>query len=178
MLPPQKRARFAFTPIGDGKQIQLGDATLRALHTPGHTNESASYLVNQAVVFTGDTLFTSGVGRPDLHADAEEARGRARSLFASLERLRTLSPDVVVLPAHASEPIAFDGEPIAARMADVTVWLATWLTSEAAFVERVTSHLPPAPPNFGRIVDLNETGDFPDSDPTELEAGANRCAVS
>jgi glyoxylase-like metal-dependent hydrolase (beta-lactamase superfamily II)/rhodanese-related sulfurtransferase len=178
MLPPQKRARFAFTPIGDGQQIQLGDATLRALHTPGHTNESASYLVNQAVVFTGDTLFTSGVGRPDLHADAEEARGRARSLFASLERLRTLSPDVVVLPAHASEPIAFDGEPIAARMADVTVWLATWLTSEAAFVERVTSHLPPAPPNFGRIVDLNETGDFPDSDPTELEAGANRCAVS
>jgi hypothetical protein len=98
-------------------------------------------------------------------------------LFASLERLRTLSADVVLLPAHASEPIAFDGQPVAARTADVTRWLANWLTSESAFVERVTSHLPPAPPNFGRIVDLNERGDFPDGDPSELEAGANRCAV-
>jgi hypothetical protein len=62
-------------------------------------------------------------------------------------------------------------------MADVTQWLANWLTSESAFVERVTSNLPPAPPNFARIVEHNESGDFPKGDPTELEAGANRCAV-
>jgi glyoxylase-like metal-dependent hydrolase (beta-lactamase superfamily II) len=178
LLPPQDRARFGFTPISDGEQIRLGDATLRALHTPGHTNESTSYLVNQAAVLTGDTLFTNGVGRPDLHASADEARGRARSLFASLERLRTLSSDVVVLPAHTSEPMAFDRQPIAARMGGVTPWLARWLTSESAFVERVTSNLPPTPPHFVRIVDLNEAGDFPAGDPTELEAGANRCAVT
>ena len=52
-----------------------------------------------------------------------------------------------------------------------------WLATEAAFVERVTSSLPPTPPNFARIVDLNEADEFPTSDPTELEAGANRCAV-
>jgi glyoxylase-like metal-dependent hydrolase (beta-lactamase superfamily II) len=178
LLPAQNRARFAFTPISDGEQIRLGDATLRALHTPGHTNESTSYLVNQAAVFTGDTLFTKGVGRPDLHANPDEARGRARSLFASLERLRTLSSDVVVLPGHTSEPIAFDGRPLAAPMGDVTRWLASWLTSESAFVGRVTSNLPPTPSNFVRIVALNEAGDFPASDPTELEAGANRCAVT
>jgi glyoxylase-like metal-dependent hydrolase (beta-lactamase superfamily II) len=177
MLPPQDRARFAFTSIADCQHVRLGDATLRAVHTPGHTNESTSYALNNAAVFTGDTLFTNGVGRPDLHANADESGGRARSLFASLERLRALSPDVVVLPAHASEPIAFDGQPVAARMADVTQWLANWLTSESAFVERVTSNLPPAPPNFARIVEHNESGDFPKGDPTELEAGANRCAV-
>ena len=82
-----------------------------------------------------------------------------------------------MLPAHASEPIAFDGLPIAAPMEDINGWLAGWLTSESGFVDRVTSHLPPAPPNFVRIVALNEGGDFPTSDPTELEAGANRCAV-
>ena len=60
---------------------------------------------------------------------------------------------------------------------DVETWLSEWLASEAAFVERVTSNLPPTPPNFARIVDLNEAGEFPTSDPTELEAGANRCAV-
>jgi len=177
LLPPQDRAKFAFTPIPHGEQIRLGEATLRALHTPGHTNESTSYVLNEAAVFTGDTLFTNGVGRPDLHADPDAARARARFLFMSLNQLRHLSPQIVVLPAHASEPIAFDGQPVAARLGDVDTWLAGWLSSESAFVDRVTSRLPPTPPNFVRIVDLNEAGDFPTGDPTELEAGANRCAV-
>ena len=84
---------------------------------------------------------------------------------------------MLVLPAHASEPIAFDGRPIAASLAQVDGWLAEWLTSEPAFVARVTSKLPPTPPNFVRIVELNESGEVPDVDPTDLEAGANRCAV-
>jgi hypothetical protein len=40
-----------------------------------------------------------------------------------------------------------------------------------------TARLPPTPPNFVRIVDLNEAGEFPTGDPADLEAGANRCAV-
>jgi hypothetical protein len=51
------------------------------------------------------------------------------------------------------------------------------MVSESAFVERLTSNLPPTPPNFVRIVELNESGEFPTGDPTDLEAGANRCAV-
>jgi glyoxylase-like metal-dependent hydrolase (beta-lactamase superfamily II) len=177
LLPLQDRARFAFTPIRDGERIRVGNATLRALHTPGHTHESTSYVLNEAAVFTGDTLFTNGVGRPDLHADPEAARARAVSLFVSLNVLRQLSAAIMVLPAHASEPIAFDGHPVAARLCDVDAWLGAWLSSESAFVDRVTSHLPPTPPNFVRIVDLNEAGDLPTGDPTDLEAGANRCAV-
>ena len=148
--------KFPFTPIGDGEQIRVGDATLRALHTAGYTKESTSYVLNEAAAFTGDTLFTNSVGRTDLHADLDAACARARSLCASLQRLRTLPPGLVVLPAHTSEPIAFDGRPIAARMSDVDRWLAGWLTSESAFVERVTSNLPPTPPNFLRIVDREE----------------------
>jgi glyoxylase-like metal-dependent hydrolase (beta-lactamase superfamily II) len=177
LLPPQDRARFAFTPIPDGERIRVGNATLRAIHTPGHTPESTSYVLNEAAVFTGDALFTNGVGRPDLHADPDATRARAQSLFMSLERLRQLRPEIAVLPAHASEPIAFDGQPVAARLGDVDTWLGGWLSSESAFVDRVTSHLPPTPPNFVRIVDLNEAGDLPTGDPTDLEAGANRCAV-
>lgn len=177
LLPPQSRARFAFAAIGDGVRLRLGNATIRALHTPGHTDESTSYVLNEAAVFTGDTLFTNGVGRPDLHADHDAARARARSLFLSLEGLRQLPPDLAVLPAHASEPIAFDGQPLASRLGDVHTWLSGWLSSESAFVDRVTSQLPPTPPHFARIVDLNEAGDLPAGDPTDLEAGANRCAV-
>jgi glyoxylase-like metal-dependent hydrolase (beta-lactamase superfamily II) len=148
-----------------------------AVHTPGHTNESTSYLLNEAAIFTGDTLFTNSVGRPDLHADPEAARQRAHTLFASLSRLRALQGPVVVLPGHASEPIAFDGQAVVSPMNDVARWLSAWLASESAFVHRVTANLPPTPPNFSRIVELNEAGALPPGDPTDLEAGANRCAV-
>jgi glyoxylase-like metal-dependent hydrolase (beta-lactamase superfamily II) len=177
-LPSQNRARFAFTPIVDGESIRLGRATLRALATPGHTQESMSYVLNDLAVFTGDTLFTNGVGRPDLHADPDAARHRAGALFASLTRLRQQLPsNLLVLPAHTSEPIPFDGRAVVARLDDVARWLPGWMVSESAFVERLTSNLPPTPPNFVRIVELNEAGEFPTGDPTDLEAGANRCAV-
>ena len=177
LLPTQQRVRFAFTEMADRDRVPLGSASLTAMRTPGHTDESTSYVLNDAAVFTGDTLLTDGVGRPDLHADPEGARQRARALFASLTRLRALRSHTVVLPAHASEPIAFDGRAVAAQMGDLTTWLSGWLASEPAFVDRVTSKMLPTPPNFARIVELNEAGEFPTGDPTDLEAGANRCAV-
>jgi glyoxylase-like metal-dependent hydrolase (beta-lactamase superfamily II) len=177
VLPKQDRIRFEFAAAADGDRIRLGSASLTAMHTPGHTDESMCYILNEAAVFTGDTLFTNGVGRPDLHADPDAARQRARALFASLSRLRRLAPDIVVLPGHTSEPIAFDGRAVSARLDEVAIWLAGWLGSESEFVDRVTSRLPPTPPNFVRIVDLNEAGEFPSGDVTDLEAGANRCAV-
>lgn len=177
-LPEQERARFPFTSVGNGDRIGIGAATMVARRTPGHTDESTSYVLNGKAVFTGDTLFTMGVGRPDLHADAEGARRRAKALFRSLAWLRSLGPDTLVLPAHASEPIAFDGRAVAVRMGDVEAWLAEWLVSEEAFVNRVVSRLPPTPPNFTRIVELNERGGVPAGDPTDLEEGANRCAVA
>ncbi len=177
LLPLQQRARFSFTPVSEGDRIPIGSAIVTAIHTPGHTGESMSFVLNDAVVFTGDTLFTNGVGRPDLHASAEAGRERARALFHSLIRLRKLPSAMLVLPSHASEPIPFDGQPIAASLGDVATWLSGWLSSESGFVERVTSKIPPTPPNFVRIVELNESGDVPDIDPTDLEAGANRCAV-
>jgi glyoxylase-like metal-dependent hydrolase (beta-lactamase superfamily II)/rhodanese-related sulfurtransferase len=176
LLPPQDRVAFPFAPFAEGDRVVVGTAVITALHTPGHTNESTAFLLNESALFTGDTLFTNGVGRPDLHADPDAARRRATALFASLTRLRRLRPDIVVLPGHASEPIAFDHQPIAAPLREIDAWLSAWLTSESTFVERVTSQLPPTPPNFDRIVHLNEAGETP-ANPTELEAGANRCAV-
>jgi glyoxylase-like metal-dependent hydrolase (beta-lactamase superfamily II) len=177
VLPTQQRAQFAFTTIADGERLALGNSSIVAMHTPGHTEESTSHVLDGTAVFTGDTLFTDGVGRPDLHADAESARQRARTLFASLTRVRALQPHTIVLPAHTSDPAAFDGKAVSARLDEVERWLSGWLISESAFVERVTSKLPPTPANCSRIIDLNERGEFPTSDPTDLEAGANRCAV-
>jgi glyoxylase-like metal-dependent hydrolase (beta-lactamase superfamily II) len=176
LFPPQERVDFPFTPFPEGERVRIGTALMTALHTPGHTNESTAFLLNESALFTGDTLFTNGVGRPDLHADTNAARERAIALFASLTRLRRLGGDIVILPGHAGKPIAFDSQPIGASLREIDAWLSGWLTSESTFVQRVTSQLPPTPPNFARIVQLNEAGEVP-ADPTELEAGANRCAV-
>jgi hypothetical protein len=92
--------------------------------------------------------------------------------------LNALPADTLVLPAHTNRPAAFDGRAVMARMRDVGAWLAAWLTSEPSFVERVLRNLPATPPNFTRIVALNEAGELPAGDPADLEAGANRCAVS
>jgi glyoxylase-like metal-dependent hydrolase (beta-lactamase superfamily II)/rhodanese-related sulfurtransferase len=178
LIPDQDRVAFPFAKVADGRQITVGRSMLTALRLPGHTPESTSYLLDRAAVFTGDTLFTNGVGRPDLHGNAEDARQQARVLFDSLKALRALGPDVLVLPAHASEPVAFDGRPVASTIAGIDHWLGEWLSSESGFVERLVSRLPETPPNFTRIVELNERGELPEGDATDLEAGANRCAVS
>jgi glyoxylase-like metal-dependent hydrolase (beta-lactamase superfamily II) len=58
---------------------QVMQASLLAIRTLGHTDESTSYVLNDPAVFTGDTLFTDGVGHPDLHANADTARAHERA---------------------------------------------------------------------------------------------------
>ena len=176
-LPQNPRTSFTVTPIGDGDVLAIGDARLQVVATPGHTDESASYLLDEQALFTGDTLFHEGVGRPDLEAKPEEAEQRARTLYRSLQRLQGLAADVLVLPGHSSEPTPFDGEPLVATLRQVQEQVERLRLTETEFVEWILAHLPPAPPNHSRIVSLNEAGRWPEGDVTELEAGANRCAV-
>jgi glyoxylase-like metal-dependent hydrolase (beta-lactamase superfamily II) len=177
-LPDQERATYSFSLLRDGAVLNIGAAQLVALHTPGHTLESTSYLLDGQVLFTGDTLFLAGVGRPDLEANPAEARQRAHLLYRSLQRLLTLAPETLILPGHTSEPIAFDSQPVAAPLAQVREQVKLLSTPEEAFVESLLARIPPTPPNHHRIVTLNESGAMFEGDPTDLEAGANRCAVA
>lgn len=161
----------------DGHEIRLGHVVLRALQTPGHTLESMSYLVDHRWLLTGDTLFLAGVGRPDLEASVEQARVRALLLHGSLRKLLALDPALLVMPAHTGQPIAFDHRLVTASLAAVSKAVEVPESPEA-FADRVLSRIPATPPNHHAIVDLNEAGELPAGDPTDLEAGANRCAVS
>jgi glyoxylase-like metal-dependent hydrolase (beta-lactamase superfamily II) len=174
---PQNGRADRFTPVHDGDILTVGDGRLQILATPGHTEESAAYLLDEQALFTGDTLFLEGVGRPDLEADPEEAERRAHTLYRSLQRLQQLSGDVLILPGHTSEPVPFDGAPLAATLQEVQTRLPRLQLVETEFVNWLLAHLPPTPPNHSRIVALNEAGSWPDEDVTDLEAGANRCAV-
>jgi glyoxylase-like metal-dependent hydrolase (beta-lactamase superfamily II) len=127
--------------------------------------------------FRGHTFFLLGVGRPDLLTGADEARTRASLLYHSLQRLRELPAQTLVLPGHSSVPAPFDGQPLTAPLAEVWSQVALLRLPEQAFVETLLARIPPLPPNHRRIVELNEAG-LPFENPVELEAGANRCAVS
>ena len=177
-MPAGSPVSYPFSALKDGDALGVGAATLEAVRISGHTPESTSYLLEGRALFTGDTLFLSAVGRPDLDATLEGSREKARELHRSLRRLLAFGPETLVLPGHTSAPVAFDGEPIGAPLSQVREGVPVFRLDEDAFVEKIAAvRTAPTPENFERIVELNLAGEAPEGDPTELEAGANRCAV-
>ena len=177
-LPDQQRVSFPFTAMRDGDTLAPPHLMLTALHTPGHTSESTCYWLRNRVLFTGDTLFLTGVGRPDLHTTQEEATAGAEALYHSIHKLLSLPAETVVLPGHSSQPVPFDGVPISTTLAQVNAQIEMIHLTRTDFVHQLLSRLPATPPNYDRIVILNEQGLLPEVPMTELEAGANRCAIS
>jgi glyoxylase-like metal-dependent hydrolase (beta-lactamase superfamily II) len=82
--------------IGDEDVIEVGDLRLRAIHTPGHTPGSTSFLLDgEPLLFTGDTLFPGGPGNTLFEGASFE------QIIASIDRrLFTLPADLLVLPGH------------------------------------------------------------------------------
>lgn len=178
-LPAQERVRLPFTPLDDGQEVAVGKTVVKAIRTPGHTHESTCYGFAGRALCTGDTLFLNSVGRPDLEAVGAESAVRAHLLYRSLrERILILSDSLVILPAHASVPLAFDGAPHAASLGTVRSAVSLAALDEEAFVAAVLARIPPTPPNHHRIVQINEGHEPAPPDLQSLEAGANRCAVS
>ncbi|HXL77597.1 MAG TPA: MBL fold metallo-hydrolase [Candidatus Eisenbacteria bacterium] len=178
LLPAQDRAQYPFRPVADGDRIAFGSTALVAMRTPGHTDESTTYLLDYTAAFTGDTLFLNSVGRPDLDGGTRQDLGsRARLLHVSVRSLLQLPQATQVFPGHVSEPIPFDGRMLGTTVGTIRNTLPLARLEEASFVQAVLARIPPDPPNHSRIVELNEHGEVP-GDPSELEAGANRCAVA
>ena len=179
MLPALGKLPYPHTPVVAGDKLPLGETWLEVLATPGHTSDSVTYLVADAGIFSGDTLFLASVGRPDLHASRPlETEARARLLFHSIETLTSLDAHLMVFPGHSPEPARFDDQILTASLGDVAARLGDWFASEDRFVERIVARIPATPPNYLAIAESNRCGEWPDSDPADLEAGANRCAVS
>src|SRR5690606_1181232 len=150
--------------------FQLGDITSTALHTPGHTMESTTYLLkNNAgkdhAIFTGDTLFLGDVGRPDLAQKAASMTqvDLAGILFDSLRnKIMPLAGDVTVYPAHAAGSAG--GTNMMQETVDtlgnqkkVNYALRADMTKEE-FVKEVTDGLMPPPQYFPTNVRMNKEG--------------------
>jgi glyoxylase-like metal-dependent hydrolase (beta-lactamase superfamily II) len=135
-------------------------------------------MIDDKVLLTGDTLFTNGVGRPDLKSNQEEAIEKSKMLFRSLKKLMDLDKSVMVMPGHTSQPVAFDHKAIYTNLEKVLSDLPLLSMEENQFVQSLLKRIPNPPENYLKIVDKNISGNFTDINTVDLEAGANRCAIS
>jgi glyoxylase-like metal-dependent hydrolase (beta-lactamase superfamily II) len=169
------------TTAADGETFAVGDATIEAVHTPGHTTGMTSYLVDDSFLATGDGLFVESVARPDLEEGDEGAPDAARQLYETIqERILPLPEETLVGGAHfsdAAEPAA-DGT-YTAPLGALVEEMDALTMDEDEFVDLILSDMPPRPANYGEIIATNlgqESVD--DEEAFTLELGPNNCAAS
>jgi len=177
-MPANDKLSYSFIPVLDGTGYSIGDIKIKAIHTPGHTLESTCFMIDGKVLLTGDTLFTNGVGRPDLKSSQEEATEKSKMLFRSLTKLMDLDKSVMLMPGHTNRPVAFDRQPIQSTLKEVVETTPLLKESEEEFVQSLLNRIPNPPENYLKIVDKNISANFTDISAADLEAGANRCAIS
>ena len=149
---------FPHVGVEDDEEHELGNVRLTMWHTPGHTPEGLSILVTDRTrspepwfVLTGDTLFSGGVGRPDLLGAGMEA-ALAGQLYDSLHgKLLTLPDHLEIYPAHFSGAACgkgLSGKPSSTIGFERRFNPALRLGSRAEFVRFVLEGLPAQPPEF------------------------------
>ncbi len=166
---PTAKANFDFHEATDGEILQLGKVKIKVLHTPGHTMESASFLLldendQPHALFSGDTLFINEVGRPDLAVSTETSReDLAGYLYSSLrEKIIPLPDHVIVYPGHGAgsacgKNIGKESSDTLGRQKETNYALRPELTKEQ-FVDEVLNGILPPPQYFPKNAMLNKSG--------------------
>jgi len=169
------------TTAADGDTFEVGDVTVEAVYTPGHTTGMTSYLVGGGLLATGDGLFVESVARPDLEEGDEGAPDAARMLYESLqERVLALPDDTLVGGAHFSDAAvpAADGT-YTAPIGTLVDEMSALTMEEDEFVDLILSDMPPRPANYEDIIATNlGQNAVDDEEAFTLELGPNNCAAS
>ena len=167
---PNANTKYDSLIAEDGQEFRIGEITIKALHTPGHTMESTTYLLTDCskkdiAIFSGDTLFIGDVGRPDLAQKSNDISQEdlAGILYDSLrKKIMPLDDDVLVYPAHgagsacgknlSSETVSTIGEQ------KKTNYALRDNMSKDEFIREVTQGLTPPPNYFPLNVKMNKEG--------------------
>lgn len=171
------KVSYPFFPLKDNQKIIIGKIEIRTMHTAGHTWESTTFEIDKKVLLTGDTLFTDGIGRPDLKANEEETKIKVIALFNSLKIISSFNNETYIFPAHTSKSIEINQPIIGEKIGKLKTTINALSLDLETFIKNILSNLPPTPPNYLTIADINKTGKVGDFIIAELEAGANRCAI-
>lgn len=166
---PTAKANFDFHEAKDGEILKLGKVKIKVLHTPGHTMESASFLLldemdNPHALFSGDTLFINEVGRPDLAVSTTVSReDLAGHLFDSLrEKIMPLPDYTIIYPGHGAGSAC--GKNIGKETTDSlgqqkkTNYALREGLSKQQFIEELLNGILPPPQYFPKNALLNKSG--------------------
>jgi glyoxylase-like metal-dependent hydrolase (beta-lactamase superfamily II) len=184
---------FKPTLIHDGENLEIGGGIyLEAIHTPGHTDGSISFKLeirgtselktendvsnSKYFLFSGDTIFVNGVGRPDLNKKSEEY---AQKLYQTYrQKLFNLPDRTIILPAHYSSSFKH-AKPVFDTIESIRHKLNSITRSEKDFLNYIASNIPPHPMNYEQIVSINKNLTHCDRvEQQDLELGPNSCGIS
>ena len=166
---PTAEPQFPAKVASDGEKLSVGNVSIEVLHTPGHTMESACFLLYDETgkphaIFTGDTLFINDVGRPDLAVKTNLTReDLAGHLYDSLQnKILPLPDDLIVYPGHGAgsacgKNMGEKTEDTLGHQKQVNYALRAGITREA-FIREVTTGLVAPPQYFPKNAVMNKSG--------------------
>lgn len=162
-------ADYPHNTFDQGDSIQLGNVTLKAINTPGHSPDSITIVASEGdktALFTGDTLFIGDVGRPDLREKAGNMKAKREELAEMMyetvtSKFNDLPDDAVVYPAHGAGSLCGKNLSDAASSTLGNERIGNWAfkkQSKQEFMATILDGQPFIPSYFGYDVDINKAG--------------------
>lgn len=161
--------RYDHTPVADGDTFTVGGMAVRVVHTPGHTPNHLSYVVEvdgqPPAAFTGGSLLYGSVGRTDL-IDPAMTEELTRAQHRSARRLAALLPeDAEIYPTHGfgsfCSSAKAESDTDGTLAAELRVNIALTTDDEDAFVSRIVSGLTAYPAYYAHMGPMNLAGAVP-----------------
>ena len=175
-------AAFSYRAIQDGTVFRFTDGgpEVKAIHTPGHTPGSTSYVIDDTYIITGDTVFLVSIGRPDLGGKVEEW---AQLLFDTLgAKVGKMNPELVVLPGHfmsweeADTRLIFQDTLAAIKEKNKAIFS---IDNSAHFIRFIKDNMREQPEVYAKIRQVNAGLLEVDLDEQNImDLGKNECAAS
>ncbi|MFN0175970.1 MAG: MBL fold metallo-hydrolase [Saprospiraceae bacterium] len=163
--------QFPHEGVKNGDVIKVGNLTFEAIHTPGHTPESISFLLTDhpasskpVMLFTGDFVFVGDIGRPDLLEKAAGLKGTqdlgAKQMYQSIKKFADLPDYIQVWPGHGAGSAC--GKALGAVPSStvgyekIRNWALQYQTNESGFVQYLLADQPEPPKYFAMMKKLNK----------------------
>ena len=162
-LHSNAQVKFEFDALNDGDLINVGNVSVKVIHTPGHTMDSICLSVSDNrrteepwFILTGDTLFVGSIGRPDLAGREIEMAGM---LYDSLHhKVLAFADTVEIYPAHQAGSVCgagISGKPVSTLGFEKRYNKILSLTDKDEFISLLIKEIPPRPASMDKIVAAN-----------------------